>query len=146
MAKLNEVLIDGEKVEMETKEIKKQVLELLEDNSNSENFSNLVLAIVKVSARSAGRKVESKTSVFRARLIEAGSLTEDDIWNEFKWGKHEVLSVCWGFRKKGAPEDFVYVAFNRDENSVGTYSVVGTGAEAPEGYETRNKKKVAAED
>lgn len=157
MAKTNKVLINGEEVEMETKEIKKQILELLEDNSSDENFTNLVQAIVKVSTRFAGRKVESKTSTFRAKLVEAGSLTEDEIWNDFKWGKHEVLSVCWGFRKKGNPEDFIYIAFirvnekNKEdypsfELGTGIYSVVGTGAEAPEGYETRNKKKVENSD
>ena len=140
MAKLIEV--NGQ--ELSLKEIKEQILGNLEDTVTSDEMKNLIKAVIKVSAPK--RKVESKTSIFRQLLLEKGSLTEDEIWTQFKWGKHEALSTAWGFRKKGNPEDFIYVDFNRDAEGVGIYSVVGTGPTPPEGYETRKKKKVATEE
>ena len=122
------------------KEIKLAILDEIKDLGLDEILVEKINLVCKVSVKSGGRKVASKTSLFRAELLEKGSMTEDEIWTTYKWGKHETLSTAWGFRKKGDPEDFIYVDFNRVDG-VGIYSVVGTGPVEPEGYSTRNKKK-----
>ena len=128
-------------MEMTQAEIKKAILAQLPTITKDEEFIALVNAVIKVSEGVGRKSVNSKTQVFRDMMIEKGSMTEDEIWNLFKWGKHETLSTAWGFRKKGNPEDYVYIAFNRSEDGVGTYSVVGTGPVAPEGYAQKSKAK-----
>ena len=141
MAKLNEVTIDGEVKELTVQEIKKEILSRLPEITTDETFTNLVNAIITVSQKSSGRRAESKSNVLRNMFVENAKITEDEIWAALKWGKHEVLSACWGFRKKGAPEDFLYISFDTSDR---TYNLVGCGPEAPEGYGQKSKK-VAAE-
>ena len=94
-------------------DIKKEILANLETVTTDESFINLVKAAVRVAGSSgAGRRSDSKSSMFRSMMVEKGSLTEDEIWGAFKWGKHETLSAAWGFRKKGSPEDFLYISFS----------------------------------
>lgn len=125
--------------EISVVDAKTLILAQLDENSKSDEFKALVQAIVRVAGPK--RSATSKTSLFRAELVKKQSMTEDEIWSTYRWGKHETLSTCWGFRKKGNPDEFIYVDFNRDINGIGTYSIVGTGAIEPDGYSTRNKKK-----
>lgn len=124
--------INGE--ELTAREIKAKILEQLPEITTDEAFTAMIQAVIKVSVRASGRKAESKTSLFRTMIEERGTMTEDEIWASFKWGKHEVLSACWSFRKKGNPEDFIYVEFSRNEEGTGVYTLVGKGPEAPEGF------------
>ena len=145
------IIIGGQEASL--KDVKTAILAQLEENSNSEVFSEMVKAVIKV----AGPKrssATSKTSVLRDLFIEKNILTEDEIWSQFKWGKHETLSTCWNFRKKGNPEDYLYISFVRinEENQseysdyeigTGIYVLKGQGVEAPEGYVTGKKAKKA---
>lgn len=133
------ILVNGK--EMTMAEVKKEILAQLPAVTDDAEFIALINAVIKVSEGGTRKSTGSKTQIFRDMIVEKGSLTEDEIWNLFKWGKHETLSTAWGFRKKGNPEDFVYIAFNRSADGVGTYSVVGTGPTPPAGYEKKAKAK-----
>ena len=85
--------------------------------------------------------VNSKSNLFRELILAEKSVTEDDVWSKFKWGKHEALSTCWGFRKKGNAEDYLWVQFERTEDGIGSYVLKGQGAEQPAEFIDRSKKK-----
>ena len=148
------ILIGG--VETSIKDIKVAILAQLPENSKDEVFTEMVKAVISVAGPK--RQVVSKTSMLRDMFIEKVILTEDEIWKDFKWGKHETLSTCWALRggktqEKGNPEEYIYVSFIRvnETNQVdypdyeigsGLYVMVGQGPIAPEGYGVKKVKKV----
>lgn len=112
---------------------KKRIIAFLKDNSEQlgslKGDIEMFIGKGQSAARSAPRTVNSE---LRDAFIEKGSLSEMDIFKAFRIGRPEMVTKIRILVLCPNPADRVWVKF---DEAAEVYSVVGTGAEAPEGWD-----------
>lgn len=114
---------------------------ILEKVKEPELLELLKLVLVpKTTAK--GPRQDSKQTLFKNMLLE-GPVSEDKLWDLWKWGRHEALSVAWYWRQeKVEPSERLWVWFNLETRC---YEVIGQGPEVPEYYQKKKEKKANKE-
>lgn len=94
------------------------------------NVPDEVKAAVKVitPGQRVGGGGPSKLKVFGELFTENASVSEADIFGQFKMGRGEMRRVCVQLIKKNKPEDRIWVRLDTDAEE---YVVEGFGADAP---------------
>ena len=135
---MKKIIINDE--EYTLNEAKKAVLAQAAELDLPEDFCQLLNEVVKVPI--AKKRPESKQSQFRKLFEENDKVSEDELWEKFRWGNHEVLSAAWYLRKEKntKPEDFIWIKAEKiDGNKF--YVVKGRGPEMPEGYDKKKSEQ-----
>ncbi|MHC5062118.1 MAG: hypothetical protein ACYTFK_13720 [Planctomycetota bacterium] len=83
-----------------------------------------------------GTRTISAVSSAKMAVVEkiqsAVTVTEDEIWNEFKLGRAEMRKITVSLIKKAkSPEERVWISFDPQE---GVYSLVAEQADVPSGW------------
>ena len=94
------------------------------------NVPDEVKAAVKVitPGQRVGGGGPSKLTVFSDFFTEHASVSEMDIFTQFKAGRAEMRKVCVQLIKKNKPEDRIWVRLDAEAEE---YVVEGTGPDAP---------------
>ena len=105
-------------------------------NDNAEQLGGLKadieLFIGKGGTRVAKSAVKSVNAELRDAFLAKGSLTEMDIFKQFRIGRPEMVTKIRILVLCPNPDDRVWVKFDEPTE---TYSVVGTGANPPAGWD-----------
>lgn len=114
-------------------EAKARIVTFLKDNA--EQLGSLKADIelfIGKGTRQAKAAVRSVNAELRDAFLAKGSLTEMDIFKQFRIGRPEMVTKMRILVLCPNPDDRVWVKF--DEKTE-TYNVVGTGAEPPAGWD-----------
>ena len=79
-----------------------------------------------------GKRQNLATALFNELFAETSVVTEDQVWAKYKLGRAEMKKKALFTLKKGEPEDRRWIAFDAD---AGTYTLLASGANPPEGWE-----------
>jgi len=112
---------------------KKRIVAFLNDNSAQlgtlKGDIEMFIGKGTGAVRSAPRTVNSE---LRDAFIEKGSLSEMDIFKAYRIGRPEMVAKIRVLVLTPNPADRVWVKF---DEAAETYNVMGTGADAPEGWD-----------
>lgn len=93
-----------------------------------------LVLLVGSGTRAVRGAVKSINVVLKDALVAAGDdgLSEMDIFKQFKIGRPEMTTKVRIFLKTPNTEDRVWVRFSEEDE---TYRVIGSGTDAPEGWD-----------
>lgn len=86
-------------------------------------------ALYGVAKAGGGTSVSQR---FIEHVAKLGSVKEDAIFKEFKFGRKDCVGAIRNHLKKAAPEDRIWVSFNADTE---TYTLEGKGVKIPTKWE-----------
>jgi hypothetical protein len=112
---------------------KKRIQTFLKENS--EQLGGLKADIelfIGGAPRAARGSVRSVNTDLRDAFIANGSMTEMDIFKQFRIGRPEMVAKCRVLVLCPNPDDRLWIKF---DESTETYVVAGQGAEPPEGWD-----------
>jgi hypothetical protein len=116
------------------KAAKVRVREFIKSITDNDELKADLILLVGSGTRAGRGPVRSINNVLKEAIVAAGEdgLTEMDIFKQFKIGRPEMTTKIRIFLKTPNVDDRVWVSFNEEDE---TYRVVGTGANAPEGWD-----------
>jgi hypothetical protein len=92
----------------------------------------LIVGGGRTSTKRRGPSRKAVADALRNAFLERESLTEMEIFKEFKLGRPEMLNRIRSFIKVKDAEDRVWITFDEDAE---TYNLVETGPNPPEGWD-----------
>lgn len=137
MAKKTETVdpkADAKRAKREAKNAAKERIRnyMASDDCPEDLKADLLLVVGLGRGSGAPSPMASAKAAVLDMVQERGTVSEDDIWSEFKLGRAEMRKVIVNAIKKAkSPEDRVWIRFNPED---GVYEYVATGADIPEGW------------
>ena len=109
--------------------ILKELVDKQQDPKYKKSLATIRPSLYGISRKGGGA---SSTTKFIAFVAEKGSIKEDVIFREFKYGRKDCASQIRNHLRKIAPAERVWISFNPDTE---TYKVEGKGPKAPANWE-----------
>lgn len=109
----------------------KQVLAFAQKNGKDPALLEAVKLITPGARIGRVEGMPNKFKVFHDLFTAKSTITEDNIWSQYKMGRKEMRGMTIGLIKKMDPKERIWVSFDSEK---GVYEVQGFGPEAPKGW------------
>ena len=110
-------------------EARARVIEFLRENAEQlGSLKSDIELFIGTGQRSVRTLVRSLNASLRQAFLEKGSLSEIDIFKQFRLGRPEMTTKIRDLTLTPNPEDRIWVRFDA---STETYNMIGKGAEPP---------------